>query len=671
MHPSIFPIIVALLFSMSEALDHELEDLLAEVQQDFPVEGPRQDTVGTWSLIQDDASPNFHASNHDIHLSDSWLRLVHDTNADLPVCSTQQLWERPSFLNTVMSRPSYRVCMPTVITAQPMASHHTPARVVHPPEHAWRAVAHRLNSVRSSHSNEAKREYAIQKWKSILQIAPKHSETGRTLLQNIWALHDNDQLNTTLQDVFSSKSTATILKRANAFSRYVVWCSKKSLCPLPVKESHVYTYLYDNNWRGPTSSMSFRESLNFASGVLGIDGSLESASSSRVTGFCRRLFVQKRPLKQARTLTVAQLSALEEFVTSADELDHDPIDVIFVGHVLFTLYSRSRWTDSLYVSKLELDLDSENNGYIQADTLVSKTSVTIQKKTRFLPLTGPIHGITTNSWVQIWLSYRLQYGLQQPDGVVPIIQTVTTAGNFSGKALLPSEAGDWLRSVLISLGFSKEQVQGVSSHSLKATLLSWMAKFGTDISKRQLLGYHVTGNQSSSLHYSRDELAEPLRELDKMLAAVRAGSFRPDVTRSGYFVSPQPKSSAGSTTMPVDRQAKGNIEPIASSDEEDAGSSSSLSSAHSADLSDDEHLFNVVPDEVKHALRTKRRRSAASSHDVNMFIHSRWKTLHASKSGDESRLACGRAITSVYTAIPFGVDFPYTKCAICFGQEQL
>jgi hypothetical protein len=41
----------------------------------------------------------------------------------------------------------------------------------------------------------------------------------------------------------------------------------------------------------------------------------------------------------------------------------------------------------------------------------------------------------------------------------------------------------------------------------------------------------------SSLYvYSRDNLAHPLRLMEEMLAAVVAGSFRPDATRSGRFI---------------------------------------------------------------------------------------------------------------------------------------
>ena len=73
--------------------------------------------------------------------------------------------------------------------------------------------------------------------------------------------------------------------------------------------------------------------------------------------------------------------SLEQFVVSHEQAQHDPIDVAFVGHVLFALYTRSRWTDSLYASQIILDLDEDENGYVQANTLKSKTFTSIQKKT--------------------------------------------------------------------------------------------------------------------------------------------------------------------------------------------------------------------------------------------------------------------------------------------------
>ena len=42
------------------------------------------------------------------------------------------------------------------------------------------------------------------------------------------------------------------------------------------------------------------------------------------------------------------------------------------------------------------------------------------------------------------------------------------------------------------------------------------------------------------LEYSRDAMAAPMRDLGEVLRAVTEGSFRPDMTRSGYFVGGKP-----------------------------------------------------------------------------------------------------------------------------------
>jgi len=87
------------------------------------------------------------------------------------------------------------------------------------------------------------------------------------------------------------------------------------------------------------------------------------------------------------------------------------------------------------------------------------------------------------------------------------------------------------------------------SHSLKATLLSWAAKFGLPLAVRRKLGGHSKARESSVLAYSRDELAEPLRLLRDMLHRIHGGEFDPDATRSGRWI-----SAPGSSTPPRRRQ---------------------------------------------------------------------------------------------------------------------
>lgn len=49
----------------------------------------------------------------------------------------------------------------------------------------------------------------------------------------------------------------------------------------------------------------------------------------------------------------------------------------------------------------------------------------------------------------------------------------------------------------------------VSSHSLKATCLSWAAKYGCSTSVRSLLGRHVSAVQETQAVYSRDLAVAP------------------------------------------------------------------------------------------------------------------------------------------------------------------
>ena len=72
------------------------------------------------------------------------------------------------------------------------------------------------------------------------------------------------------------------------------------------------------------------------------------------------------------------------------------------------------------------------------------------------------------------------------------------------------------------------------SHSLKCTMLSYLAKRGIDMADRLLLGYH-TSPFTMGLTYSRDRMARPLQILN-------CGKFQPDQTRSGRLIPGEPES---------------------------------------------------------------------------------------------------------------------------------
>jgi hypothetical protein len=655
--------------------------IMSESESDGDGFGPGVATVtSTWDVLPvlDTANGNISAVSSDtgvpldqmVSTTDIWMSLVHESNLSMPlrIPSIEQSsygWERTLFRSIDITPMPYarQVQLPLLSPVVHTPTVVIPSHTVHDHEHAWNTVARRVRNINAVHTAEATRAFAISKWKLIIQSSPKHSEVGRLLQRQIWDLFDDAQLLQTLEDIFSTKSTATLLKRGNSMMKYILWCAHKKLQALPISEQTVYAYLYDAAHKSPTGPTAFKEALNFSAGLIGLDGAASAANSSRVIGYCKRRYLQKAPLKQSRTLSVAQVIHLENMVVSDDAHEYDLPDRVMAGHALYTLFARARWTDSLFPTKWNLDEDEEGGGFYQADTLISKTSTTAEKKTRFLPLTGPLKGIASNTWFQTWQELRVQANLPMPNGRSPIMCSVRLDGSFSSNKLSTTDAGAWLRDLLRIGEFTDEQITGISSHSLKSTTLSWCAKYGLDLEVRQALGYHVTAASTSAAHYSRDELAGPLRKLEEVLQAIRDGLFQPDQTRSGYM-RPVPKAAVNPLTRPRNSTERGSLEIR----EESSDSSSSDSSSSSGE----ESGLEVVAREVSKmrppdVVLSKRRRLIRSNH--MLFLHTRWKTIHIQKDESDPRLKCGRAISVMYKPFRDTPNFQYHKCQDCFRNQ--
>ncbi len=54
-----------------------------------------------------------------------------------------------------------------------------------------------------------------------------------------------------------------------------------------------------------------------------------------------------------------------------------------------------------------------------------------------------------------------------------------------------------------------EEIRELTSHSCKATVLSWAAKFGMEVGTRIFLRGHAKPKDRSVLEYSRDAMAAP------------------------------------------------------------------------------------------------------------------------------------------------------------------
>ena len=75
-----------------------------------------------------------------------------------------------------------------------------------------------------------------------------------------------------------------------------------------------------------------------------------------------------------------------------------------------------------------------------------------------------------------------------------------------------------LREILMEMGLEQSEVRTYTSHSMKATFLSWAGKCGLKKNVRRVLGRHTKAKDSMPELYVRDEFAEPLRQLGHVVA---------------------------------------------------------------------------------------------------------------------------------------------------------
>ena len=89
----------------------------------------------------------------------------------------------------------------------------------------------------------------------------------------------------------------------------------------------------------------------------------------------------------------------------------------------------------------------------------------------------------------------------------------------------------------------------ISTHSCKATCISWCAKHDVSPEHRAILARHSVAALGPTALYSRDIITAALRSLEKVIQAVKGQMFFPDRTRSG-MITPVPAPGAPVTSTP-------------------------------------------------------------------------------------------------------------------------
>jgi hypothetical protein len=108
---------------------------------------------------------------------------------------------------------------------------------------------------------------------------------------------------------------------------------------------------------------------------------------------------------------VTQIKVLEHVVTNVAKSVYDRI---MAGYFLMLVYGRLRFSDGQRITGMKLEMvhvDNELVGFLECAAERTKTSVSLERKVRFLPIAVPVQSLTSPPWLPVWDQLRNDQGL--------------------------------------------------------------------------------------------------------------------------------------------------------------------------------------------------------------------------------------------------------------------
>lgn len=294
----------------------------------------------------------------------------------------------------------------------------------------------------------------------------------------------------TIEAVLGVRSRATSISRANAFLRFINWreLEQGKQDSAEVIEDDVWHYFcwLQDTMSAPTRAHGLLSAVNYMGHVFGYEEFQPVCESRRLAGLADVLYAAKAPLRQAKVLTVEEVAWLH--LRLEDSATHKT-DRAIVAYILMALYGRCRHSDLAHVTRVLQDFDN-TSGFVEIQTRSHKTAKSAANKAVLLPIVVPAIGITGQLWVQHAIDAFNEVGLQLIGDLEGPLYRPPLKDGLGGnckRGITSAEITKFLR-----LCFEKDGEAGslgrVSSHSLKATTLSWTAKACLDAADQAILG---------------------------------------------------------------------------------------------------------------------------------------------------------------------------------------
>ena len=675
--------------------------------------------------IGDDSKSKMKRGYEDV--SEGSLPLVFDKCLDTALslgdshASPKLPWESSPFVAEVFGRSSVPWIQP-VPTLRSVVSFPLPQKkacLIISPEKKREIV--RATVRESLHKNpDTERMSVLVKWCELLMLEPDATPPGKMLLE---CAGDDKLLLQTLADTFRKKGTSTLKTRVGSLAMFFGWMGhsypEESLFPIQEGKLYEYSCLCRASGKSASRIDTLLASLQFAGAQLDFPGASEAARSLRVQGVSHELLLNRPPRARAAMLQSAMLCWLEIACFAMAGV----WERAMAGFILTCLYGRLRVSDANRVRH-----GSIIGRFVEGALSRTKTAQSKEKATAFIPLVIPTFGILGKPWFLEFLAARKELGLAD----VPSLKSrahdltfVLMPGQISlgYEVMWPVgsvEVTDHLR-LFLAKGFSRGHLEGISSHSLKTTILAWMNMFGCSYEVSEILGYHVNKNHGSALNYSRDSLCSPVRQMVRMLNQVHDGAFVPEGDRESMFpqrhhrlqieqhfeletgltvagAAKQMQEGAAFASMDDKRSSNERLDRLGkqypfpkigmleyltpeeefawnvtspqevspfhemSSDGEDVASVVSFSSS-STDEDEGPAMAMVEALNNRHGPRAP----SVKCDMMLMYRHKRTKMLHYGHVSDINRTGCGRLLSESYYEFSDDADLVFPKCKHCFG----
>ena len=541
------------------------------------------------------------------------------------------------------------------------------ARVSAGPDH-WMDLVSGKDPLSWKEDQEAKMDVALKRWFDVLADFPRMWDTIEQLKSGS-AISQQLRM---LRDILAGRAPSTLIKRANSMLRYFEHLRQAGV-RAPGDERVLYAFFCQERDAGAPHSRlrSLVEAIRFTEFVFGIGGLCQSLLSRRCIGAAHGNGTGTR--KQAAPFTVEQLALLHQVL---NDPGGDRWDRMVCGAALCAVYSRSRWMDMQHTDLVSLDPAIGEPLFLEMRIKDFKTKKANSWMGGLMEAVAPAIGVVDGNWVQAW--WELRQDLAAPlEAGFPLMPAPDILGCATVRPLGTAEFGSWINMILVKHAKLAEGVK-ISSHSCKATLLSFLAKYGASVPDREILGGH-SSRMKSVLTYSRDSLSGPLRVLNAMLLSIRNHEFMPDLSRSGYF-QPAEEQQELEAKDEIISLSDGSWDGVSGVDQLDANvqhEHDEVNEAAGIEAIESEHVNDAEWDTESGSDEE----GAANSHAARLVLapkapdgttlkqHRKSRMLHLLQDGNKAILMCGRRISEVYEP-PKSLRWDTPCCGRCWKAAK-